>query len=130
MKKKGNILYQKLMEKWPDLRTFLKETKVPVSSESARLAIYHGRTIGIPLLMLLCKYLGFNSTEIKKILAEAGDTEYIDLIGAYLTPDEKALLAVYEKINEKQKVLDYMEIIARAEGVTIAKELEYLKRRI
>lgn len=130
MKKKGNILYQKLKTKWPDLQTFLKETKVPISYETARLAIYHNEKIGIPLLMLLCKYLGFNATEIKKIIADAGDTDFVELIGAYLSPDEKVLLAIYDKINDKQKILDYMEIIAKAEGQTITKELEHLKRRI
>lgn len=130
MKKSENPLYLKFKQQgWTSIGTFLKETKVPVSAEAARMAIYLGKKISIPVLILLCKYLGFNINEIKKILIDAGDTEFVELMGGYMTPDEKAVLGMYEKIEDKQKVFDYIELIAKAEGKNVKKELDYLKRR-
>jgi hypothetical protein len=127
--KTENILLRKLRQNWRTMKNFLENSGVPVSSETARRAIFHNEPITIPPLVLLCKYLGFDGQEIKKILKKAGDEDFSSLIGGYLSPEQEALVAIFDKIEAKSKVLDFAEIIAQNEGKSVKKELKLLKAR-
>lgn len=127
---KKNILYTKLQENFSDLADFAKRSGLPISFETARRAIYEGKAVSIPSLILICKYLGFTPAEIKKIISDAGDRDFVDLIGdgPQLTAQEKALLEAYRKIKAKEMVADHIELIARAEGVDVSKDVISIKK--
>lgn len=130
------VMYKKLCEKWPDISSFIRDTKIPVSHETVRQVIIKGNIVGVHLIILIAKYLGFNSNEIKQILIDIGDTEFHPFFGGYgyLSEDEKVLIDIYRKINDRPKIIDYISILAQAEGKNIKKELQileqYLKRRM
>lgn len=133
-KRKDNIMYKKLLAGWPDMSSFVRQTKIPVSLETVRQVVQEGNVVGVHLMILIAKYLGFNSNEIKQILIDAGDKEFHQFFGGYgyMTEDEKVLIDIYRKIDDRSKIMDYLSILAQAEGKNIKKELQileqYLKR--
>lgn len=131
MKERNNVLYQKMKENYDSLSDFLRRSGCPLSLETVRIAIYLGQEISHPALITLTKYLGFSPSEIREILKKSGDEIYWDLIGedaVNLTTRHKALLTIYDSLKDRHVLDEIVEIMAKAEGLDVKKELRATKR--
>lgn len=71
------VLYRKMLERYPTLERFRRETGIPVSREVLRRAIYLGTPVTPRMLYLILKNLAFDKEEIKAMLSEAGAERFI-----------------------------------------------------
>jgi len=131
MKKKW-FLKEKMLRNWDSITDFVETSGIPVSMETVRRAVNHGRPVSIPSLLLIAKYLGFSIPEIKQILQNAGDTDFSALIvdqETHLSVKEEALIEIYRKLKSSRPIEDYLALLAKADKVNIKKELSRLKRK-
>ena len=130
---KKNILYNKLQENFSDLADFVKRSGMPLTFETARRAIYEDKAVSIPTLIMLSKYLGFTPSEIRKILIDAGDKDFSELIGtdegSDLSDQEKALVDAYRQIKSRDSVADQLDLVAKADGVDISAQVTKLRSK-
>ncbi len=128
-----NILFTKLQENFSDLADFVKRSGMPLTFETARRAIYEDKAVSIPTLIILSKYLGFTPSEIKKILINAGDKDFSELIGndegSDLSDQEKALVDAYRQIKSRDTVAEQLDLVAKADGVDISAQVTKLRSR-
>jgi hypothetical protein len=129
-----NILKQKFDQEFHDIAEFKRRTRCPLANETLRRAIYLGKPLTIPLLIIITKYLGFSPGEIKKILKDAGDKDFYPLIGdsAPLSEGERGLLAAVSAIKGKEpqqlnSIADHINLIGRAIGLDIREETDKLR---
>ncbi len=136
---KKNLLLDKMRENFDDLADFVKRSHMPVSMETVRRALYEGKAISIPSLILIAKYLRFTPNEIKQIIQDAGDVDFSELIGdqnTILQPWEKAILEASRQIVDKKGkaalnvIADQLALVAGDNSVTsILEKIRTKKRR-
>ena len=131
----ADILLAELKKQYSDISEFIKRSEIPLSFETVRRLLYEKKKVSTPTLIIVAKYLGFSPARLKEMLQQIGDKDFSALIGdqivvgVELMETEKALLEVYSLIKSKNAFADYLELIARADGVDISKQLIKLRRK-
>ena len=133
---KQNPLLERMRRDYDSLDDFYERSKVPLAKESCRRLIYENRRVSPPVVMLIMKYLGFSTKEIKDTLIKDGETEFSSLIGecsVSLTPWEKAILHITKVFKDDSKaafgqLIGNLELISQAHGLDLAGEIAKLKR--
>lgn len=127
-----NLLKERLEKNGFAIKEFWKKKNVPLSYETFRTVIIGGARVSIPSIMIVALYLGLLPSEIKEILHEKGDRDFSRLIGddkTYLTKEEEVIISIHRKIKSKDKIIDHMALVAKAEGANITRELTKLRKK-
>ncbi len=135
---KRNMLKSRMLQNYTDIADFIRRTGIPLASETLRRAIYEGKPIAFPTLIVLMKYLGFSANEIRDVLKDMGETDFSSLIGQHVPSSldiwERAWLTAGKRLREADptrfnSLLDAMRIYAEGTGIDISKELEVASAR-
>jgi len=134
----SSILKKKFEERWDTVPDFRQRTGCPLSPESISSAIFRGKQLSAPSLIVFCHFLGFSPAEIRKILKDSGDTLFWHLIGDSkqmpLAAHHKAILEAVDIVLKKDPAVlnnigDHLHLIAKALGADISAQVRMLKKR-
>jgi hypothetical protein len=70
---KRNVLLEKLRENWDTISDFFRQTRIPLSQETVRRALYENEKVSALTFIVLAKYLGYSPVEIRGLLKKPDD---------------------------------------------------------
>jgi hypothetical protein len=125
MKKMPNVLFDKFKEEgYETLDEFKVRTGCLLAKETIRIAIYEGRPVSWPVLIILMKDLGFTPNEIRDRLMSLGEKDFSSVISGETRPlqqFESALIALMGRLQQEHPryfngILEHMTLAAEASG--------------
>lgn len=131
MKKKYTLKARLLDEGYENVTDFVRRSGCPISPETIRLAVYEGKQVSTPSLMLVMKYLNYAPGEIREYLEDSGEHEFSPLLptgpSSALAPWETSFLAVARKVRDDEPAL-WNSLIVQL-GLMLKEDLSKLEMR-
>ena len=123
-KKERNIFYEKMIQLgYDDVTDFHRQSKIPVSFETCRRAIYmNSQSIEKEHIVIIMQTLDFTPQEIAEELKKRGDKNIYKLVsespkGMILTSQEKRLIDLLRKKAQPRFVTLLTEMLILNEDV-------------